>query len=88
MPYKWLQVRGHPVAPAFLFAQQRTESYFDPHIDRLHEIVRALLVGKGVFNIRIHYYGSSVRDRTRRLGMRRPIPFSRMSTRSRRCSGP
>lgn len=60
MPYKWLQVKGDPMVRAFLFAQQRAESYFDPHLERVHEIVRALLVGKGVFNIRIHYSSSQI----------------------------
>jgi len=60
MPYKWLQVKGDPMVRAFLFAQQRAQSYFDPHLDRVHEIVRTLLLHKGVFNIRIHYSSSQL----------------------------
>jgi hypothetical protein len=60
MPYKWLQVKGDPMVRAFLFAQQRAESYFDPHLDRVHEIVQTLLLHKGVFNIRIHYSSSQL----------------------------
>ena len=60
MPYKWLQVKGDPMVRAFLFAQQRAQSYFDPHLDWVHEIVRTLLLHKGVFNIRIHYSSSQL----------------------------
>lgn len=60
MPYKWLQVKGDPMVRAFLFAQQRVQSYFDPHLDRVHEIVKTLLLHKGVFNIRIHYSSSQL----------------------------
>lgn len=60
MPYKWLQVKGDPMVRAFLFAQQRVQSYFDLHLDRVHEIVKTLLLHKGVFNIRIHYSSSQL----------------------------
>ena len=60
MPYKWLQVKGDPMVREFLFAQRRVESYFDPQLDRVHDIVRVLLVAKGVFNIRIHYSSSQL----------------------------
>lgn len=60
MPYKWMQVKGDPMVREFLFAQRRVESYFDPQLDQVHDIVRALLVTKGVFNIRIHYSSSQL----------------------------
>ncbi len=55
MPEKWLQVKGDPSVRAFLFQQSRTESLFDEHIDRVHEITRALLSDKGAFHVKLHY---------------------------------
>jgi hypothetical protein len=60
MPHKWLQVKGDPMVRAFLFSQQRAESYFDPHLDRVHEIVHELLSGKGVFHAKVHYSSSQL----------------------------
>ena len=55
MPEKWLQVKGDPSVRAFLFQQSRTESLFDEHIDRVHEITRILLAEKGAFHVKLHY---------------------------------
>lgn len=55
MTEKWLQIRGDPAVRNFLFQQSRVESLFDSDIPRLHEVVWALLVHKGVFHAKIHY---------------------------------
>jgi hypothetical protein len=60
MPERWLQIKGDPAVRGFLFAQQRVESLFDASIDRLHEIVIALLTRKGVFHTKIHYSSSQL----------------------------
>lgn len=60
MPERWLQIKGDPSVRAFLFQQQRVESLCDSSIDRLHEIVRALLTHKGVFHTKVHYSSSQL----------------------------
>ena len=60
MPERWLQIKGDPSIRAQLFQQQRVESLFDTKIDRVHEIVHALLVNKGVFHTKIHYSSSQL----------------------------
>jgi len=55
MPENWLQIKGDPSVRAFLFQQSRTESLFDQHIDRVHDITRALLSEKGAFHVKLHY---------------------------------
>jgi hypothetical protein len=60
MPQKWLQVKGNPSVRAFLFQQSRVESLFDSELDRLHGIVRALLIRKGAFHVKIHYSSSQL----------------------------
>lgn len=60
MPYKWLQVKGDPSVRAFLFQQSRVESLFDSGLDRIHDIVHALLTYKGAFHVKIHYSSSQL----------------------------
>ena len=60
MPERWLQIKGDPSVRAFLFEQKRIESLFDTSIDRLHQIVLALLTRKGVFHAKIHYSSSQL----------------------------
>jgi len=60
MPERWLQIKGDPSVRAQLFQQQRIESLFDTQIDRVHEIVHALLTRKGVFHAKIHYSSSQL----------------------------
>jgi hypothetical protein len=60
MPERWLQIKGVPSVRGFLFQQQRVESLFDTAIDRVHEIVYALLTRKGVFHTKIHYSSSQL----------------------------
>ena len=60
MPYKWLQIKGDPSVRAFLFQQQRVESLFDSNLDRIHEIVYALLAAKGAFHVKMHYSSSQL----------------------------
>jgi hypothetical protein len=60
MPYKWLQIKGDPSVRAFLFQQSRIESLFDSDIDRIHDIVHALLTKKGAFHVKIHYSSSQL----------------------------
>ena len=55
MPEKWLQVKGDPSVRSFLFEQSRVESLFDSDLDRIHEIVIALLTDKGAFHVKVHY---------------------------------
>lgn len=55
MPYKWLQIKGDPSVRAFLFQQSRVDSLFDTEIDRIHDIVHALLTQKGAFHVKVHY---------------------------------
>ena len=43
MPERWLQIKGDPSVRSFLFQQSRVESLFDTDLDRIHEIVYALL---------------------------------------------
>ncbi|MGB5474610.1 MAG: hypothetical protein WBQ78_14195 [Gammaproteobacteria bacterium] len=60
MPYKWLQIKGDPSGRAFLFQQSRIESLFDSDIDRIHDIVHALLTKKGAFHVKMHYSSSQL----------------------------
>jgi hypothetical protein len=60
MPERWLQVKGDPSVRQFLFAQQRVESLFDEHLDRVHQIVAELIHRKGVFHAKIHYSSSQL----------------------------
>lgn len=60
MPSKWLQIKGDPSVRAFLFQQSRVESLFDDEIDRIHEIVNALLTQKGAFHVKLHYSSSQL----------------------------
>ena len=60
MPYRWLQVKGDPSVRNFLFEQSRIESLFDTELDRIHEIVYALLTSKGAFHVKIHYSSSQL----------------------------
>jgi len=60
MPHRWLQIKGDPAVRGQLFQQQRVESLFDTNIDRVHEIVFALLADKGVFHTKIHYSSSQL----------------------------
>jgi hypothetical protein len=60
MPERWLQIKGDPAVRGQLFQQQRVESLFDTNIDRVHEIVQALLTRKGVFHTKIHYSSSQL----------------------------
>jgi hypothetical protein len=60
MPDRWLQVKGDPSVRAFLFQQSRVESLFDTNLDRIHEIVHALLTVKGAFHVKVHYSSSQL----------------------------
>ncbi|MGD2056239.1 MAG: hypothetical protein PVJ15_05480 [Gammaproteobacteria bacterium] len=60
MPERWLQIKGDPSVRAFLFEQKRIESLFDVSIDRVHDIVRTMLMRKGVFHVKIHYSSSQI----------------------------
>ena len=60
MPDKWLQIKGDPSVRAFLFQQSRVDSLFDNEIDRIHEIVYALLTRKGAFHVKVHYSSSQL----------------------------
>ena len=60
MPDRWLQIKGDPSVRAFLFQQSRAESLFDGEIDRIHQIVHALLTRKGAFHIKVHYSSSQL----------------------------
>ena len=60
MPDRRLQVKGNPSVRAFLFQQCRIESLFDTDLNRIHEIVYALLTLKGAFHVKIHYSSSQL----------------------------
>jgi len=60
MPDRWLQIKGDPSVRAFLFQQSRIDSLFDSEIDRVHEIVYALLTRKGAFHVKVHYSSSQL----------------------------
>lgn len=60
MPEKWLQIKGDPSVRAFLFQQSRVDSLFDDQVDRIHEIVYALLTRKGAFHVKVHYSSSQL----------------------------
>lgn len=60
MPHRWLQIKGDPSVRAFLFEQHRVESLFDVSIDRVHDVVSALIERKGVFHVKIHYSSSQI----------------------------
>ena len=60
MPNRWLQIKGDPSIRAQLFNQSRAESVFDAAIDKVHDVVRALFMRKGVFHTKIHYSSSQL----------------------------
>ena len=60
MPDRWLQIKGDPSIRAFLFQQCRVESQFDTELERIHDIVYALLTKKGAFHVKVHYSSSQL----------------------------
>ena len=60
MPEHWLQIKGDPSVRAFLFQQQRVESLFDAHLDRLLHVMHTLLTVKGVFHVKTHFSSSQL----------------------------
>jgi hypothetical protein len=60
MTDRWLQIKGDPSIREFLFQQCRVESQFDNDLDRIHEIVHALLTRKGAFHVKVHYSSSQL----------------------------
>ncbi|MCB1791818.1 MAG: hypothetical protein KDJ27_03490 [Gammaproteobacteria bacterium] len=60
MAEQWLQIKGDPSVRAFLFEQQRVQSLFDEHLDRIHGVMHALLSNKGVFHVKAHYSSSQL----------------------------
>lgn len=60
MPSHWLQIKGDPSIRSQLFNQRRVTSLFDEAIERVHEIVHALVTRKGVFHAKIHYSSSQL----------------------------
>jgi hypothetical protein len=60
MPQRWLQIKGDAAVRALLFQQQRITSLFDEDIDRVHRVVKRLLLTKGVFHAKIHYSSSQL----------------------------
>lgn len=51
----WLQINGDPAVRELLFQQQRFDSLFDQHIDRVLGTVSELLTIRGVFHAKIHF---------------------------------
>lgn len=60
MPDNWLQIKGDPSVRAFLFDQQRAESLFDAHLDRVLQVMHTLLTVKGVFHVKTHFSSSQM----------------------------
>lgn len=56
----WRQFRGDPAIRGSLFSQQRNHSLMDQQIDRVHDIVRALMSQHGVFHFKLHYSSARV----------------------------
>ncbi len=51
----WLQIKGDPAVRELLFQQQRFDSLFDQHIDRVLGTVNELLTMHGAFHAKIHF---------------------------------
>ena len=60
MPERWLQIKGDPSVGAFLFEQESVASLLGESLDRVHQILKALLVRKGGFHANIHYSSSQL----------------------------
>ncbi|MDJ0739545.1 MAG: hypothetical protein QNJ91_07495 [Gammaproteobacteria bacterium] len=60
MPERWLQIKGDPSVRAFLFEQQRVQSLFDEHLDRVLDTMQVLLTSKGVFHVKVHFSSSQL----------------------------
>lgn len=54
----WRQIKGDPAIRKNLFLQEKISSPMDEHLDEVHDIVRDLLVYRGIFHAKLHY-GSS-----------------------------
>lgn len=55
MTKRWLQIKGDPSVPRFLFEQKREMSVFDQRIDELMQVVENFLTMRGVFHAKIHF---------------------------------
>lgn len=60
MPHRWIQIKGDPSVRAFLFQQQRVESVFDRHLDRVHGVIAELARSRGLFHVKVHYSSSQL----------------------------
>ncbi|MCB1773910.1 MAG: hypothetical protein KDI88_09860 [Gammaproteobacteria bacterium] len=60
MPERWLQIKGDPSVRAFLFQQQRVDSLFDDHLDRLLAVMQTMLTVKGAFHVKAHFSSSQL----------------------------
>lgn len=57
-PPGWRQVKGDPAIRAGVFAQTRSESTMDRHMDDVHDIVTELFTSRGVFHAELYYSAS------------------------------
>ncbi len=56
--YKWQQIKGDPAIRSGLFAQQRTQSDMDNHIDNVFSLMQALICEHGIFHGKFHFSSS------------------------------
>ena len=54
----WQQIKGDPAIRNGLFSQQRTESAMDAQIDNVLNVVKELILVRGVFHAKLHFSSS------------------------------
>jgi len=57
-PREWRQIKGDPAIRSGLFAQQRTQSRMDDHIDDVLVLLEELMLEHGVFHGKLHMSSS------------------------------
>ena len=55
MRSRWLQIRGDPSVRQFVFEQARAPNEFDKRLDEVLARVEVLILGHGVFHVKMHF---------------------------------
>lgn len=54
----WQQIKGDPAIRSGLFSQQRTESTMDAQMDDVLDVMKELILTRGIFHAKLHFSSS------------------------------